>query len=574
MKKTLIALLGLFIFLSACSGNAHVEVDDYDTQPERVSEDYQGSYNISVSLLPLTFEQSLRYSATDVVIVQYVGRRQFNATEATELEFIVVDRILGNAADRIFVYAADSSVFLVRDLGFRPGADYILVLHHDPWPYTTMHIDNYTIIRNAVIDLDNPANSLMYRNYLYIRSDDDLDLGADGLTRYDIINHIEAIIRDRDRPPRGDMLIRSDATEDIVLGSPNVMVIQIDRPRVLSHQLESTDWTYHDVFFATVIDSLSGDIPVGTEVGITFHANTVNTGEQHIVATRVTSGGWHDFTSRDSLFHMDQLEEIKQILDQEPPPPPQFTLTFNLHGGEPQSNFPPQTIAAGTTATEPLYTPTRNGYNFTGWFTDATGGTAFDFATPIYTDTTVHAQWETIPLTPFTLTLDPRGGTVGTSTITVPQGSPVGPLPNPVLSGREFAGWYYMPEVGERERILPTTVLDRDITASAVWHVTITLDPMGGVFGNCVMRGTPLLPFGEYEYLPLEAYSMMGGLHIFTAEPGTQFDWQLLTPQFDARFFMGWFTTRLPGAVDERIDESSIIPDSNITLYARWGRGF
>ena len=599
MKKTIIALLiAIILVLTACGGNRYeqsdieedavtVETVRIENTMDTVAVEIVEVENATPILRPpiieasfdyLTFQEALAEFVTDIIIVQYVGHRPFGMT-LVEFEFVVTDVVLGEAADRIFVYAEHVYASVMNDswVGYRPGelqfehgVDYLLAVRRITSPYANTHIDGFTFVRNIMVDLDNPVNSIMYSEPLYLHSQG-FDFRAEGITRQQIVTHIKDVMRYN--PPVVD-LIRSEVLEDIVHESPNIVIIEISQLLRLTSGV--SDWMCTDMYYVTVVESIKGDLDVGTVIVLSFFSDTVNLGEQHLVAMRQNArGSFFNFTARDSHFCMTQLDEIKQILGIEPPLPPTFTLTFNLHGGQPQANFPPQTVTAGTAATEPPYTPTRTGYSFTGWFTAATGGTAFDFATPIYNDTTVHAQWEAIPLTPFTLTLDPRGGTVSTSTITVPQGSPVGSLPRPVLSGREFAGWYYMPEVGNRQRILPTTVIDRDITASAVWHVTITLDPMGGIFLNCVMRGAPLLPLGDYQYLPAEIYDEFGGLHTFTAEPGTIFGSHLLTPYMTGVQFAGWFTGFGQSTVDPIIQktEESIVPDNNMTLFARWGRG-
>ena len=60
-----------------------------------------------------------------------------------------------------------------------------------------------------------------------------------------------------------------------------------------------TDLLLTDIYYATVLQVLQG--------------------EQHIVAVRPIEEGsmWFEFTSRNSLFRMDQLEEILLILDQQ-----------------------------------------------------------------------------------------------------------------------------------------------------------------------------------------------------------------------------------------------------------------
>ena len=82
-------------------------------------------------------------------------------------------------------------------------------------------------------------------------------------------------------------------------------------------------------------------------------------------------------------------------------PTVEHLVTFNLQGGGPSADFPPQTVTHDETATHPATEPTRTGFTFAGWFTAQTGGVIFDFSTPITEDTTIHAQWtENITLPP------------------------------------------------------------------------------------------------------------------------------------------------------------------------------
>ena len=75
------------------------------------------------------------------------------------------------------------------------------------------------------------------------------------------------------------------------------------------------------------------------------------------------------------------------------PEPSTYTVTFDLNyegaTGTPKS----QTINKGETASEPE-DPTRDGFNFEGWYTTAEGGEKFVFeTTPIIADITLYAHW-------------------------------------------------------------------------------------------------------------------------------------------------------------------------------------
>lgn len=69
--------------------------------------------------------------------------------------------------------------------------------------------------------------------------------------------------------------------------------------------------------------------------------------------------------------------------------PTPFVLMFNTNGG---STVLPQYVMSGEQAALPV-SPTKNGYWFTGWYTDSDFTTLFDFDTAVTADTTVYARW-------------------------------------------------------------------------------------------------------------------------------------------------------------------------------------
>jgi uncharacterized repeat protein (TIGR02543 family) len=68
---------------------------------------------------------------------------------------------------------------------------------------------------------------------------------------------------------------------------------------------------------------------------------------------------------------------------------PRRTVTFDSQGG---SAVDPQTVDSGTTISQPN-DPTRAGYSFDGWYTDAACTTAWNFANPVTQDITLYAKW-------------------------------------------------------------------------------------------------------------------------------------------------------------------------------------
>ncbi|WP_339351009.1 InlB B-repeat-containing protein, partial [Bifidobacterium indicum] len=69
---------------------------------------------------------------------------------------------------------------------------------------------------------------------------------------------------------------------------------------------------------------------------------------------------------------------------------PAYTVTFKADGGTPATRT--QQVTEGDTATRPATDPTRDGYQFDGWFTGTTP-VAYDFTRPVTGNTTITAHW-------------------------------------------------------------------------------------------------------------------------------------------------------------------------------------
>ncbi len=136
-----------------------------------------------------------------------------------------------------------------------------------------------------------------------------------------------------------------------------------------------------------------------------------------------------------------------------------YTLTANANGG----SIPTTSGWTGTGATATktvtynaaygtLPVPTKTGYGFAGWWTQASGGTQVSATTKMgAADTTIYAHWT---ISSYTLTADCYGGTAPSI---LPTGwtangqqpyrtlnyqSEYGTLPEPTRQGYIFAGWF------------------------------------------------------------------------------------------------------------------------------------
>jgi len=151
------------------------------------------------------------------------------------------------------------------------------------------------------------------------------------------------------------------------------------------------------------------------------------------------------------------------------------TVTFNPQDGTVNPTTA-QTGAFGRLASLPV--PTRDGYVFTGWFTEATGGTEITLDRQYNLNTTIHARWTEITVNTFAITFNPNGGFVSPTIETTGANGRLSTLPVPVRERYNFAGWWN----GETE-IDETTVFDAHTIVIARWVIIpyiITFDANGG----------------------------------------------------------------------------------------------
>ncbi len=141
---------------------------------------------------------------------------------------------------------------------------------------------------------------------------------------------------------------------------------------------------------------------------------------------------------------------------------PGYTVYFNANGGAPSTS---QTVSSGGHALTPT-TPTRAGYLFTGWYTSASGGSAFDFSTAITKNTTVYAHWSSSAIKTYTVTFDANGGAPSTSQ-TVAKGECASVPTVPTRAGYAFKGWYTSASGGSAFNF--STTITKNTTVYAHW---------------------------------------------------------------------------------------------------------
>lgn len=114
-----------------------------------------------------------------------------------------------------------------------------------------------------------------------------------------------------------------------------------------------------------------------------------------------------------------------------------WTVTF-MDGS---TQYDQAVVADGQTVAVPT-APAKEGYTFTGWYTDEACTTVYDFNTPVEDDLTLYAGWQENeePIAKWTVTFMSNGTTY--KTVPVEDGQSVSKPSNPTRPGYTFTGWY------------------------------------------------------------------------------------------------------------------------------------
>ena len=158
-----------------------------------------------------------------------------------------------------------------------------------------------------------------------------------------------------------------------------------------------------------------------------------------------------------------------------------YTVTFNSNGG---SAVPAQTVKAGEKAVKPA-NPTKSGYSFSGWYSDASLTTQYDFNSAVNADITLCAKWTSNgggggggPVTPTTyweVTFDANDGKFKdaskTDCIRVESGKTIASLPEVTRAGYAFFGWNTSAN-GDGDAFTSETPVTKSLTVYAQWSET------------------------------------------------------------------------------------------------------
>jgi uncharacterized repeat protein (TIGR02543 family) len=219
----------------------------------------------------------------------------------------------------------------------------------------------------------------------------------------------------------------------------------------------------------------------------------------------------------------------------------EYTVTFDAQGGtvDPASNQVTYDDVYGL-----LPTPTRTGYTFGGWYTQA-GGAGDEITeeteVTITDDQTLYAAWTA---NEYTVTFEAQGGTVDPASKQVTYDDVYGLLPTPTRTGYTFGGWYTQTDGAGNEVTSGTTVA---ITAAQTLYAKWTANNYMVIFDA---QGGSVDPVTKQVY--------------YDATYGT-----LPTPTRTGYTFEGWYT-QTGGASDEVTSGTTVAITADQTLYAAW----
>ncbi|SCX66197.1 Listeria/Bacterioides repeat-containing protein [Lysinibacillus fusiformis] len=209
-----------------------------------------------------------------------------------------------------------------------------------------------------------------------------------------------------------------------------------------------------------------------------------------------------------------------------------YTVSFNTDGGSAVSD---QSVAYGEKASAPTPAPTKAGYTFEGWYTDAGHTQVYDFTNVITENTTIYAKWKAQT---YTVSFNTDGGSAVSDQSVAYGEKASAPTPAPTKAGYTFEGWYT--DAGHTQVYDFTNVITENTTIYAKWNAqtyTVSFNTDGG---STVSDQS--VAYGEKASAPTPAPTKAG----YT--------------------FEGWYTD---AGRTQVYDFTNVITE-NTTIYAKW----
>jgi uncharacterized repeat protein (TIGR02543 family) len=266
-----------------------------------------------------------------------------------------------------------------------------------------------------------------------------------------------------------------------------------------------------------------GTLPTPTRIGYAFEGwfTDLEGGTEITPSTQVTSKVAHN------LYAHWTEKSVK--------------VSFDAKGGEIDTEYVNRAYGSNYGW---LPTPTRNGYDFDGWFTQ--DGAEIISSTMIVTasEHTLYAHWKKIQKQ-ISVTLDANAENVDDGEVNVVVGESYGQLPEPEREGYDFIGWYTEPTY-----------------ENCVYNKIVEIEESHTLYARWLPEGETFLVYLDCDYnygtgekdVKVVTYNSAYG--------------ELSKPSRDGYTFDGWFTKPEGG---EQVTENSVVKMYvDHTLYAHW----
>lgn len=245
--------------------------------------------------------------------------------------------------------------------------------------------------------------------------------------------------------------------------------------------------------------------------------------------------------------------------------------------------FATQTVVPGNAATAPTPAPTREHYQFAGWFASSDGGAtldadAFDFSTALKADLTLFAKWTADS---YQLAFDTDGGSEAPATQTVSYDGKAAAVTAPTKAGYTFAGWALSGRAVDN-----TELFDFDKTLAENFSAAGATPPQNGEAATLAAQWTALA-------YPVSFDAGTGSTDDDPAAPGSvAFDAWVTAgkaapspePTREGYLFDGWHLVKSDGTLvedgyqfaktlGENLAAASLVPEdptAPISIKARW----
>ena len=236
----------------------------------------------------------------------------------------------------------------------------------------------------------------------------------------------------------------------------------------------------------------------------------------------------------------------------------EYMVYFNKNGGDTEASPVEKAVVPPVTTIDALPTPpTRTGYTFAGWNTEANGsGTDFDATTLVNADIHVYAQWTG---NTYRITCEKNGGDTDADpkviTVTVPNNTILyftsnNSFTRPTRSGYIQIGWNTA-ENGLGDEYTPQTVVTADVTVYAQWELITGF----------------LVTFDKDNANATDPFPAQKQV----ISPDTTIDALPQDPTLAEHAFDGWYTGK--NGTGTAFNATTPVT-ANITVYAKWAAGF